>query len=76
LPDLATCNASQLPRPLGKVQSVAAAATAVRGGPQFSVATPVARDATSSRLGEELLLGEGSTRPARAVASMALGTWC
>jgi hypothetical protein len=52
------------PSSFDELRSVAAApATAVRGGPQFGVATPVARDAASSKLTEELLLGEGLTQP-------------
>jgi hypothetical protein len=72
--DLAIGIARRLPRPLGEVRSAAAvSASMVRGRPQFGAATPMAGDTASSGLVEELLLGEGLTRLARAAASKAVG---
>jgi hypothetical protein len=70
-PDLELCGAHWLPRSLSEVQRAAAAlALMVRGGPQFSAASPVAGDAAATGSVGVLLLGMGS---ARAAASSVVG---
>jgi hypothetical protein len=64
LSDLTSGGTRRLPHPLGKVRSAATtSALVVMGEPQFDAAAPMTREAVSSGLVEELLLGEGSSRP-------------
>jgi hypothetical protein len=64
LSDLTSGGTRWLPHPIGKVRSAATmSASVVMGEPQFDAAALMTREAVSSGLVEELLLGEGSSWP-------------